>query len=449
MSTTDAGVVGLVKVTVRHADKSADLALPAAVPVAELVPEVARTLGALDPTSAHHGFRFVTSEGTPLSGSAGLVFQNIHDGAVLVLTPGVEEPRRVYDDVVEAMADVVEATTSPWSPESARRTALVAATGLLGLGALTIALERPSVIAGSLAGVVALVLVTAAIVLARLEDEAEVAVVLGWSAAGFAAVGGITAVDVGALLGWPTAAAGAGAAVAAGLTMLGLTSHRLLLMPAVIVGGLVALASSVVASTDFAAPQVYLTILLVITIAAGIQPALSLASVGAGAPQPQDPSVLPDDPDEVPLEQVQRSVRTGHDVLLALTASTGLLLLLTAPLAVTRGLTGALVVVCVSLALLVRTRQFRSGAEVAVGIVSAGSGLAALALSVLVLQPQWRLGLVIALVVVAAGTLVATLVPTDSSVRRGRTAEVIELAALVAMLPLYVIAVGIVSAVMS
>ncbi|WP_164739602.1 EsaB/YukD family protein, partial [Xanthomonas perforans] len=43
MSTTDAGVVGLVKVTVRHADKSADLALPAAVPVAELIPEVART----------------------------------------------------------------------------------------------------------------------------------------------------------------------------------------------------------------------------------------------------------------------------------------------------------------------------------------------------------------------------------------------------------------------
>jgi len=51
MTTTEAGPTGLVRVTVRTDERSADLALPSAVPVAELVPEIARTLGALDPTT--------------------------------------------------------------------------------------------------------------------------------------------------------------------------------------------------------------------------------------------------------------------------------------------------------------------------------------------------------------------------------------------------------------
>lgn len=448
-ASVEPGVASLVRVTVGSQDKRVDLALPAAVPVAELVPELARSLGALDPTTAHHGFRLVTSEGVELAPSVGLTYQNVRDGAVLTLTPRGDETQRVYDDVVEAMADVVESHTSPWEAAAARRTALAAATALLGLGALTIALERPSVIAGALAGVVALVLVTAAIVLARLEQEAEVALVLSWCAVGFAAVGGITAVDSGPILGWPLAAAGGAAAVLGGLAAIGLSRGRLLLLPAVVVGSLVALASAIVASTDYSAPQVYVTLLVLVALAAGIQPALSLASVGASAPQPEDPGALPDDPDEVSFAQVTESVRTGHDVLLAITASTGLLLVLVAPMGVSLGLTGALVAVCVSVALLVRTRQYRSGTEVLCGLLAAGGGLLSVTLTTLITRPEWRLGLVIALTLLAAGTLVATLVPSDENVSRGRAAEILELVALVAMLPLFVIAVGILSAVRS
>lgn len=449
MTATEAGPTGLVRVTVRTDERSADLALPAAVPVAELVPEIARTLGALDPTSSHRGFALHQSDGSVLSATSGLTFQNVHDGAVLVLAPATDGRRRVYDDVVEAMADVVESTTSPWEPAAARRTALVAATALLGLGALTIALERPSVVAGALAGVVALVLVTAGIVLARLEREPEVAVVLGWSATAFAAVGGFTALDDGGLLGWPLAAAGGAGAVAAGLTAVGVVERRVLLAPGVVVGALVALTSSIVASTDIGAGQAYLTLLVVLTIVSSALPALSLTLVGGGAAQPQDPTVQVEDPDEVSYEQVRASARTGHDILLALTVATALLLLLVAPLAVSLGVTGALATACVAVVLLARTRQLRSGTEVGVGLVGAGAGLLAIALSVLVLQPEWRLALVIVLVVAAAATLVLTLVRSDASVLRGRLVEVVELASLVTLLPLYVIAVGIVAAVRS
>ena len=105
MTTTEAGPTGLVRVTVRTDERSADLALPSAVPVAELVPEIARTLGALDPTTSHRGFVLHLSDGRELSSTSGLTFQHVHDGAVLVLAPASDGRRRVYDDVVEAMAD--------------------------------------------------------------------------------------------------------------------------------------------------------------------------------------------------------------------------------------------------------------------------------------------------------------------------------------------------------
>ena len=146
---------------------------------------------------------------------------------------------------------------------------------------------------------------------------------------------------------------------------------------------------------------------------------------------------------------MRSSAATGHSIFLALTASVGVLLLLVAPLAVTLGVTGALATVCVSVVLLARTRQLRSGTEVGVGLAGAGAGLLAVALSVLVLRPEWRLELVIVLVVAAAATLVATLVRSEESVVRGRLVEVVELASLVALLPLLVIAVGIVAAVRS
>ena len=61
--------------------------------------------------------------------------QGIEDGGLLTVSAGVDEKApRVYDDVVEAMADVVENELRPWEPEAGRRTALGAGGILLGLG---------------------------------------------------------------------------------------------------------------------------------------------------------------------------------------------------------------------------------------------------------------------------------------------------------------------------
>src|SRR6476661_10821669 len=97
---------GLVRVTVASGTRRVDLVLPSAVPVAELVPELARSVGLLDAATVYAGYRLVSMDGRELSSDAGLAIQGVEDGGVITVAAGVEDPApRVYDDVVEAMAD--------------------------------------------------------------------------------------------------------------------------------------------------------------------------------------------------------------------------------------------------------------------------------------------------------------------------------------------------------
>ena len=89
-------------------------------------------------------------------------------------------------------------------------------------------------------------------------------------------------------------------------------------------------------------------------------------------------------------DQVRRDARLGHEVLLAVTATVGLLIVLVSPLAVRLGVTGALVVVCASAVLMLRTRQYRVGTEVATGLACGVAGLVAVAISIVVQQPTWH-----------------------------------------------------------
>src|SRR5688572_18901524 len=119
------GASGLVRVSVSSGARRVDLVLPGSVPVAELVPELARSVGLLDAAIVYGGYRVVTASGRELSGESGLIIQGVEDGGLLTVSAGVDQPPpRIYDDIVEAMTDVVERDLEPWSPASGRRTAL-------------------------------------------------------------------------------------------------------------------------------------------------------------------------------------------------------------------------------------------------------------------------------------------------------------------------------------
>src|SRR6476646_10990187 len=162
------------------------------VRVAELVPELARSVGLLDASTVYGGYRLVTQEGRLLAANAGLTMQGIEDGGLLTVTAGVDDKApRVYDDVVEAMADVVENELRPWEPAAGRRTALGAGSVLLGLGALALLLQGESLLGGVAAAVIAALLVVGGVVLDRAQHEPEAGVAVSLLAPVSAGVAGL------------------------------------------------------------------------------------------------------------------------------------------------------------------------------------------------------------------------------------------------------------------
>ncbi|HWJ81840.1 MAG TPA: type VII secretion integral membrane protein EccD [Nocardioides sp.] len=436
---------GLVRVTVTSGTRRVDLVLPGAVPVAELLPELARSVGLLDPATVHGGYRVVTADGRRLGTDTGLTVQGVEDGGLLTLTAGVDEPpARVYDDVVEAMTDVVEHDLRPWQPVAGRRTSLVAAALLLGLGAAALLVQRGSDLAVTAAVVVAVALCAGAVVLSRAQDEPEAAVGVAWLGTLYAAVAGIMLAPADVTpYGDPLAAAGTGALLAGIVCVTGLDEGRILVFPPVAVGAIALAVGVLVRSASDLDPGIVLvTVLTVVVLVGSLFPWLALGATGTNVDQLYSTADITADPADVDPHRVGADARLAHEILLAISGTVGLLIVLVAPVAVGLGALGASLAVDCCLVVMLRTRQYRTGSEVLVGLGSGVAGLVVTAAAVLVLHPDWRPTLAVVLAVGGAGLMAATLTPSTPSIRRGRFGDVLETVALLALVPLLVLATG-------
>jgi len=438
---------GLVRVTVASGSRRVDLVLPGAVPVAELVPELARSVGLLDPLTVHGGYTVTGPDGRRLSGDAGLVLQGVEDGALLTVSAGVDaEPPRVYDDVVEAMTDVVERDLRPWSPASGRRTALGAAGLLLVLGAGSLLVQTDSTLAGTAAALVAAALLAGSVVLSRIQGEPEAAVAVSWTASLYAVVAGLLlAADGG--FGPSAVGAGLGAVLVGALSLLAVGEGRALTLPPAAVGAVFLVTGLVLADTDLDPAVVLVALLVLLVLLGSVFPWWALSLTGRGVEQAYSLDDLTADPDEIDAAAVGADARLAHEALLAIGATVGLLLVTVSPLAVGRGLSGTLLALVCAVVLMLRTRQYRTGTEVLVGLLSGVLGLVSTAAAVLVLHPDWRPTTAVVLAATGGGLLALTLVPAPPSVRRGRLGDVAETVALLALLPLAVVACGLFAAI--
>jgi type VII secretion integral membrane protein EccD len=434
-------------VTVLSGTRRADLALPATVPLVELLPALARSVGLLDATTATGGYQVVTTDGRELSGDANLVGQGIEDGDLLVVTAGTDEaPSRVYDDAVEAMAEAVQRELSPWDTGSGRRVARTASALLLVLGAAGLLTQRGSLRAGVAAAVAAVALVCLAVVLPRSRHEPEAAVPVAWLAAAYAAVAGLLVTDR-AASGLSAVAAG-GAALLTGLVgLVGLDLGRALLVPPVVAGTAFVTAGLVVRVTGFDPAAVLSTVLVLVVMAGSVFPWLALDASGARVARLHSAAGTTADPTAIDPAEIVAGVHLGHEILVALSTSVGLLLVLIAPLAISLGRAGTLLAVLAAMVLMLRTRQYRSGAEVLVGLASGIAGLVSVGASLLWLHPAWRPAAGLALPAAGGVLLAATLLPATPSMRRDRLGDVAESASLLLLPPLLVVAVGLFAAV--
>lgn len=186
MSTASAG---LARITINAPQRRVDVAVPDAVPLAELLPELLQHAGAglADDGERHGGWLLRRADGTTLSAAAGLAGQGVHDGAVLHLVPArTGWPELEYDDVVEAIAAGARRQGVPWSPAATRATALAAAGAGLAVALLAVIRSGEPVAAA----IVAVALVLSGVAASRAYGDAVVGATLAAFGLPFAAAGG-------------------------------------------------------------------------------------------------------------------------------------------------------------------------------------------------------------------------------------------------------------------
>ena len=436
-----------MRVTVVSGGRRADLAVPGDVPVAELLPDLARCVGLLDAHTAHGGFTMVTPAGRRLVADTGLRGQGLEDGVVVTVVAAVDDvPPTRYDDAVEVMAEVRSREVAPWDAVTGRRTALGAGLLLLLSGAAALVTQHGSAGAAVAASAIGLGSVVAAVTLARARGDAVVAVSLAWMGCGYAAVAALALTWDAASGGTPVAAGGAAVLVAGLAATLGLPAPRLAMLPPVVLGTVLLGAGLVARVLAVGVAEVLTCVLVAVVLAGRTLPGIALALTGP----PEDPvgrrRAGADEP-AVGVDRVAAHARTAHRVLVAVSVAVGLLLLVTTPAAVSLGPAGALVAVLASVVTMLRTRPYLARAEVLVGLGSGALGMVASVLPALWWHPTWRPTAAGVLPAVGTLLLVLGLTPRHPAVRVGRLADLVEGLAVVTLPPALVLAVGVVGAV--
>jgi type VII secretion integral membrane protein EccD len=438
-------------VTIVAPKRRLDVAVPDTMVLAELMPYLLRhagdDLGDLGDRQGGWVLRRVT--GAVLEPNRNLSAQGIRDGELLHLTPGRDDwPELAYDDVVEVIASSARRAARSWGAEATRRCGLAVASALLGLGLVVLSRSGPpwTVPAGA-ALVLALVLGFAGILLSRAFSDAVAGAVVMGCALPYAFAGGalllaphdagITAIGAPSVL--------LGSALLGFWSVVGYTGvsavHRIF-MAGIAIAGLGAIA----AAMTLGGASVAGAAAVALTVAIGLLPGYPLVASWFGrVPVPALPTRAEDivaDHPRPPRADVFTAVARTTELLsgmllaAAITSVCAIAVLTTldkSPRAVALSVTGVA-------ALLLRARLFAAPQQRLpllvgglVGVIWLGIGAATrtssgsaplLALGVLV---------VIAVVVLAAGLRFGSTAPNPYL---GRAADILDVLAIMALIPL-------------
>ncbi|WP_233159987.1 type VII secretion integral membrane protein EccD [Actinophytocola xanthii] len=246
------GAGEMCRLTICGPTSRVELAVPAHVPIADLMPTV---LGHLDPSLAttglgHGGWVLQRLGEAPLDEEHGTAAAGLYDGDILHLRPRDDQlPVADFDDLVDGVHTGLTARGDTWTPALTRRVCL----GLAGVCGLLAVLVTAGSAAGLVsvvsAAVVGVVLLGGAAALDRLLDDAGAAVTLGASGVLACGVAGLALPSGGAspalwFTGPGVLAASVAVAVAAGVVYATLSMARPGFM-AVAVGGVLTAAACV------------------------------------------------------------------------------------------------------------------------------------------------------------------------------------------------------------
>ncbi|MFF8593832.1 type VII secretion integral membrane protein EccD [Streptomyces sp. NPDC015220] len=182
---SEGSVAGVCRVTIRAPEKILDLAVPADIPLADLLPVVVVQAGEqLEEAGLEHGgWVLQRIGGEPLDGEQSLDAHDVRDGEVLLLRPEAEAlPAVRHDDLVDAVAGTVRELPHAWTPATARWTLRLMTAAALVACLVVLALPGDAVSRAALAAGAALLALAGAGAAARAMDDPPGGVVLGLGA---------------------------------------------------------------------------------------------------------------------------------------------------------------------------------------------------------------------------------------------------------------------------
>jgi len=448
--TAPAGV-GLARVTVAAPQRRMDVALPDTMPVGELLPHLIRHAGedVADDGERHGGWVLRRATGTRLDATRGLSAQGVRDGEVLHLTPArLDWPELAYDDVVEVIAGAARRSGRAWGRAATRRCGFAVAGAAFVFGIVAVLLAGPPwPLPGATSLGLAILLTAVGVLLSRALADATAGAVAAASGLPYAFLGGLLVAvpDQTPLteLRAPHLLLGSAALlIVSAIGYVGVSAVHRLFAAGIGTGfaGVLAAGLCVAGTSPAGAAAVTLTVAL------GLLPGYPLIASWVGRmPVPE----LPDRPEQILADRppprredvfsaVTRSVELLTGMLLAtaiVATATTATLLLASP-----GLAAVLLCVAAAAALLLRARLFPTPAQRVPLLASGVAALMLLALGLALRSPSAAPRLLIAfgvilaaLVVLTAGLVYGRRTPSPYI---GRAADILDVVAIMALIPL-------------
>lgn len=187
----------LCRVTIIAPRTRVDVALPADVPLADLLPTLLRYAGEDLPDAGlvHSGWVLQRMGETPFDAGRSVTSLGIRDGEILHFRPRQAQlPELAFDDVVDAIATASRDRSDRWRPGTTRAFSLGVTLGALSLGLLALLLSGPPwTVPALVSGMLAVAAVVAGTAVSRALADSRAGAVVGYAAVPYAFFAGLVA----------------------------------------------------------------------------------------------------------------------------------------------------------------------------------------------------------------------------------------------------------------
>jgi len=450
------------RLVVRGPDRQVELAVPADVEVADLLPALLDHLGPelADSGLAHGGWILQRLGEAPLDMDGSVGSLGLRDGETVYLRPFADQiPPVHFDDVIDGVAVSVADRSGLWRPEYVTHGAVAAGGAVAAAALYAIAAAGPPALRSLTAAALALLGLTGVLAFGRGLGQRAFGVlcaVIGVAAATLAGliVPQIGSPDTGLILDGPNVLCGSTAALVSSIIVcLLLPSLRPMFVAVAVVStcGLVAGASCTLAYLSGAQAAAVIAVLTTLASISVPLVAARLAKIRM-APLPTKPEHLQEDLDPEPSEQLLVKGAAADRFMTAQYAGTGIATCVALALvAATPGWPSMLLATMVSAVRLLMARTMSSAWHRSAAAVPALVGLATL-IAVAMSHATVQVRLPLALVAVPAcliqfAALARTLSRTRLSPHWGRIGDVTQTVATVALVPVLLAVLDVYSAV--